>query len=290
MREKECETMSKRSEPIAPSPLDTSQQAIQAQLNALPSIVSAEQQYAPQLFDIQTALADRLAQSSVDLQAKYGPQYQQAINDQINAYVPEGAAARDLLVSFLGGGSGSSPLAQFNQSSQSALDEYLNGGEVLSDAQRANLQQDIRSAQNVRGFGIASPLGALDESRQLEELRQQIRANRLNAKLGVASQQLAGAQQQAGVGLSALSRVPTGFTDFSPLASYTQPQLVQNTSPSQIFGLTSDIYNTQARLASEEAASNAAALSGIGQFAGSLATAQLLSPSAGIAGLSLLGG
>lgn len=229
--------MSRRKAPEPPSPLQTSQAAIQAQLEALPDILAAQREFQPQLAEIQLGIAEdlapRQAQLELGLQQQFGPQLAQAQVAQRDVLDPSITAGQRAVSGFLEGGA----VDEFTRTTSEALRSFLAADEeVLTDPQRRRVEQDIRSAQNVRGFGIRSPLGALAEASELEGLRQNIRQSRLSAQLGVAGQQLGARQQAAGVGLSAAGR---GFAAPQFQTQFQTPQtLVQGPTPGQVFGAT----------------------------------------------------
>jgi len=75
----------------------------------------------------------------------------------------------------------------------------------------------VRAAQSVRGIGDISPLGAIQESAEIQRLRSNLRARRIN------------------VALSTAGRVPIGGVP-TVQGTIGRGQLVQNVSPENIFG------------------------------------------------------
>jgi len=224
---------SKGKAPAPPSAAELSQQSLQSQIEGLPQQLAAEREFGPQFaqlaLDISGQFAPQAQQQRLDLQREFGPQFAEQTLAEREILAPEAVAGQQAVTSFLGGGA----VSGFEEATQSALDQFLSGGEVLTEAQRTNLQEDLRQAQNVRGFGIASPLGSLDEIRQLENLRQNIRGQNLQARLGVAGQQLGAEQQLAGVGLSAAGRLPSQFQQISPSFTAPTPQFTQTLGAGQ---------------------------------------------------------
>lgn len=197
--------------PSPPSAGETSAQAIQAQIDALPKILAAQQQYggqfsAEQLKSLQQ-YGPQFAQAAYDLEKQFAPQYKQ-LSDSLN---PEIAASQKTLTDYLGGND---------------QQEY--------DALSPGLMDSVRSAQSQRGLGAISPLGSVDESVQLQQLKQNLKDRRLNIALSTAGRTpisgIANVQGTTGTG-----------------------QLVQNVNPDSIFnyqsslnGFNSSIFNTQA--------------------------------------------
>jgi len=151
------------SPPPAPSASETSAQAIQAQIDALPRILASQQQYGPQF-----------SQLNLEQLQKYGPEFAQAALDLQRKFGPEFAAVeRDLSPELAG--------------AQSTLASYLSGSDEQEyNALRPGLLEDVRSAQSQRGLGAISPLGSIDESVQLQRLKQSLKDRRLNVALSTA--------------------------------------------------------------------------------------------------------
>jgi len=196
--------------PPAPSPGETSAQAIQAQIDALPKILASQQQFGPQFSQLNLEqlqqFGPEFAQSALDLQKKFGPQFA-AVEREL---APELAGAQRTLSDFLGG-----------------------TDEAEFAALSPGLLQQVRAGQSQRGLGAISPLGSIDESVQLQQLKQSLKDRRLN------------------VALSTAGRVPIGGVPQIQGQSGTG-QLVQNVSPESIFGaqasnnaFSSSIFNTQ---------------------------------------------
>lgn len=94
---------------------------------------------------------------------------------------------------------------------------------------RPGLLEDVRGAQSLRGLGAISPLGSIDESVQLQRLKQSLKDRRLNVALSTAGRvPISGVPQiqgQAGVG-----------------------QLVQNVNPESIFNYQQGLNNFNASI------------------------------------------
>jgi len=219
--------------PPPQNPTETSAQAIQAQINALPEILRAQQQYGSQFSQLQLdelqKFGPQFAQAALNLQKEFGPQFAE-IERSLS---PELAGAQDTLKKFL-------------QSTDE--DEY--------NSLKPGLLEDVRAAQSLRGLGAVSPLGAIDESVQLQRLKQSLKDRRLN------------------IALSTAGRVP--ISSFPTVQGQTGVgQLVQNVSPESIFGAqaannsyNASIFGTQANLYANQGGSPFGSI--LGGLAGSL--------------------
>lgn len=190
----------------APSPMETSAQAIQAQIDALPKILAAQQQYGGQFSEEQLKslqqYGPQFAQAALDLQKQYAPQFAD-VERQLS---PELAGAQQTLASFLG---------------STDQQEY--------DALAPGILQDVRAGQSQRGLGAISPLGSIDESVQLQRLKQSLKDRRLN------------------VALSTAGRVP--ISSFPQMQGQTGTgQLVQNVNPESVFGYQQGLNNFNASI------------------------------------------
>jgi hypothetical protein len=195
------------SAPAAPSAAETSAQAIQAQIDALPKILEAQKQYGSQFSEEQlkslTEYAPQFAEQALKLEEQYAPQYKR-ISDILN---PEIGAAQKTLTDFLG--------ATDDQ-------EY--------QALKPGLLEDVRGAQSQRGLGAISPLGSIDESVQLQRLKQSLKDRRLNIALSTAGRTPISGMVQMGQGTTG-----TG-------------QLVQNVQPGEVMGYQTSLNNFNASI------------------------------------------
>ena len=194
----------------APSAQETSAQAIQAQIDALPKILASQQEFGPQfsqqqLESLQT-YGPKFAEAALQLQKTYGP----AFAEVERGLSPELAGAQRTLSDYLGGND---------------QQEY--------DALAPGLLEQVRAGQSQRGLGAISPLGSVDESVQLQQLKQSLKDRRLN------------------IALSTAGRVPIGGMQNIQGQSGTG-QLVQNVNPESVFGyqqglnnFNASIFNTQ---------------------------------------------
>lgn len=208
-------------QPTPPAPVatgrETSMEAGLAQVDLLPIQLKAQKEYGPQFSQVQLEalqqFGPKFAEEALQLQKKYAPQFAEVER----SLSPELAGAQQTLANFL------------NQTDQQ---EY--------DALAPGLLQDVRAAQSQRGLGAISPLGSIDESVQLQRLKQSLKDRRLN------------------VALSTAGRVP--ISSFPQVQGQTGTgQLVQNVNPDSIFeyqqGLNSfnaSIFGSQADMYSSQ--------------------------------------
>ena len=216
--------------PVAPTAEETTREAIQGQVESLPDILAAQQEFGPQFADqaFQQQMRDitefgpQAAEASLALQEQFGPRFAEALRAEQEAASPELGASRRVLT------------------------DYLNQEELLTPEEERKMQQDTRAAQNVRGFALESGVGAQDELKNMTALRQQLKERRLN------------------IALSTSGRAPvTGQTQFQGGGQFGPGQLVQNVNPGQIFGLASSNFGTQANIFGTQSA-NAQANAGGG--------------------------
>jgi hypothetical protein len=139
----------KPSAPEAPNPLDTAKASIDAQLQALPDILAAQQQYGGQF-----------AEEELKLLEKYGPRSAEALKAQTDILHPETGKATDL------------------------LERYLSS-DYLDPQMEEQFLASSRAATSARGLG-ESGFGALEEVRGLSDLRNQLKMQQLNVALSAA--------------------------------------------------------------------------------------------------------
>ena len=197
-----------------PSPGQTAKEAIQAQIDALPGILQAQQEFGPQFSQLSLEqlqqFGPQFAQTALDLQREFAPQFVE-IERQLN---PELAEAQRTLTDFL------------RNTDEEEFQNLLPG-----------LIEQTRSAQSIRGIGDISPLGAIDESIQVQQLKESLKNRRLN------------------IALSTAGRIPITGTPTVIGQTGGPGQLVQNIDPSSIFGAQSSInafnqgiFGTQANI------------------------------------------
>ena len=217
--------------PPAPSPIETSREAIQAQIEAVPQILQTQQEFGPQFSQLELEqlqqFGPEFAQTALDIQKEFGPQFAEVERE----LAPE--------------------LAE----SQRTLTEFLKGTDEEEFARLVpGLTEGVRAAQSFRGLGDISPLGALDESIQVQQLRESLKNRRLN------------------IALSTAGRVP--ISSFPQVQGQTggPGQLVQNINPQSIFGAQAANQQTAASIFSTQAGIFANQPPGIlGQIAGGIA-------------------
>lgn len=203
--------------PPAPSASETSAQAIQSQIDALPKILAAQEQYGP-------AFSEQNLQS---LQ-KYGPAFAQQALDLQKQFAGQFAEVERSLSPELVG-------------AQTTLANFLNSTDDQEyNALKPGMLEDVRSAQSQRGLGAISPLGSIDESVQLQRLRQSLKDRRLNVALSTANRvpisSFPTMQGQSGSGQLIQNVSPNSIFDY---------QSSLNSFNSQIYGTQSNLYNTQ---------------------------------------------
>ena len=194
----------------APSVQETSAQAIQAQIDALPKILAAQQQYGGQFSEEQLKSLQQ-----------YGPQFAEAALQLQRTYGPQFAEVERSLSPELAG-------------AQSTLSAYLSGNDEQEyNALAPGLLDQVRAGQSQRGLGAISPLGSIDESVQLQQLKQSLKDRRLN------------------VALSTAGRVPIGQMPNVQGTTGTG-QLVSNVNPDSIFGYQQGLNNFNASIFSSQ--------------------------------------
>ena len=278
--------MGSKSKPSPPSPGEVSRQSIQAQIQSLPEIFRAQQEFAPQFLgleaELQREFAPEVGLAQLETAQQLTPGFLD-LSEQISGRLtPEVAAGQEAILGFLGGG----PTEEFIQEQRGALQEFLDPtAEVLTPTQRRFVEQDIRGAQSERGLGLFSPLGSIQEAAGLENLRQQIRAQRFQARTGVAGSILGEQTRLGQTGLTAAGRTAAlpglaGIGQQFGQQVQTPGQFVQNVSPEQVFGLTQSNFAQQMQAQSQPSA--------FGQIAGGLA-GSFLGPLGSAAGSKVAG-
>ena len=229
--------------PVAPNMNETSAQAIQAQLDALPKILAAQEQYGSQFsqqnLDSLNEFAPKFANQALKLQEEYAPKFA-AIERSLS---PELAGAQSTLANFL----------------NSTDDQEYN-------ALKPGLLEDVRSAQSQRGLGAISPLGSIDESVQLQRLRQSLKERRINVALSTAGRVPISSFPQMGQGMSGTGQLIQGPSSES-LFGYQQGL---NSFSASIFGSQGNIFGNQLQAQTAVRGQNMAL---IGQGMGALGSA-----------------
>jgi len=206
-------TPSAPSAPPQPQPSgETSAEAIQAQIDALPKILESQKEYGPQFSQLNLEqlqhYGPEFAETALNLEQQYAPQYKE-ISDILN---PEVGAAQRTLTSYL------------NQSDQQ---EY--------DALKGGVMEDVRAGQSLRGIGTVSPLGSIEEGVQLARLKSSLKDRRLNIALTTA-------------GRTPISGMPQiqGTTGTDQLVQNVNPDSIFNYQ-SSLNNFNASLFNTEAQ-------------------------------------------
>ena len=190
---------------------ETSQEAIQAQIDATPQILATQKEFGPQFTQLDLdqikQFGPQFAEELLSLQEQFGPRTAAALREEQRALSPELALAQDELAGFFG-----------------------QEGELSPQEERQFLQ-DQRASQGVRGFALESGVGAEAELEGLTRLRQDLKTRRLN------------------IALSTAGRVPVQGISQQQQGQFGPGQLVSNVNPNQAFGYNTSIFGTQAGMA-----------------------------------------
>lgn len=221
------------SAPQAPAPAptvsETSAEAIQAQIDALPKILAAQKEYGSQFSEEQLKslkeYAPQFAEQALKLEEQYAPQYKR-ISDILN---PEIGAAQKTLTDFLGA---------------TDQQEY--------ESLKPGLLEDVRGAQSQRGLGAISPLGSIDESVQLQRLKSSLKDRRLNIALSTAGRTPIGGMVQMGQGTTGTSQLVQNVSP-GEMVGY---QSSLNQFNASIFGTQANIFGTQSEAVTQRRAQN----------------------------------
>lgn len=241
--------------PVAPAAGETTREAIQAQTESLPDILAAQQEFGPQFTQQQLEqlqqFGPEFTEQLLGLQEKFGPRVGEALRAEQEATQPELGAAREELTGFLGEAGGVSPeeaalfgpesgaarqtgierlrqisageegaiTPDFSGAGRAALEEFVGQEGGFSPRELSALQQDIRGAQGVRGFGLVSGAGAeaeasiISEQRRARELQRQQVAGQL-AQFETGEAQFGAGLQEAALGRRAqAAQVATTLPD-----------------------------------------------------------------------------
>ena len=221
--------------PAPPSTGETSAEAIQAQIDALPKQLAAQKEYGPQFSELELQqlqeFGPQFAEQALELQKEYAPQFAEVERE----LSPELAGAQDTL-------------ANFFQQTDDAEYQALKPGFV----------EDVRSAHSQRGLGDISPLGSIDEGVQLQRLKQSLKDRRLNMALSTA-------------GRVPISGVPTmqGQTGVGQLVQNVDPNSIFNYQSSlnnfnsSIFGTQANMYGTNVNAVTQRRGQNMSMISDI---------------------------
>lgn len=239
--------------PPPPGPGQVTREAIQAQIESLPDILRAQQEFGPQF-----------SQEQLDALRTFGPQFASVALDIQRQISPELRPAALTLERFLG------------QTDEEEFERLL-----------PQVRRDVRAAQSQRGLGAISPLGSIEEATQIEQLRQNLKNRRLNIALSTAGRQpISGISPTTGVGQLVQNVNPQSiFARQSSIDQFNlglfgqQAQLFQN-QPGSIFGQLAGGLGGAAvgGLGASLGAGLGGALLGGGAAAGGGASAAMLAP------------
>jgi len=204
--------------PPASTPTESTRETISAQIESLPKILEAQREFGPQF-----------SQEQIDSLREFGPEFAEVGMDIQKIISPEIASASNRLREFL------------DQDDEAEFQEL-----------RPELVRDVRAAQSQRGLGDISPLGSIEESARIQQLRQNLKNRGLNIALSTAGRQpVSGIPTTTGTG-----------------------QLVQNVSPESIFSRQGQIDAFNAQIFGQQSSNyQNAPPSVLGQIAGGVAGA-----------------
>jgi hypothetical protein len=219
--------------PQAPNMQETSAQAIQAQIDALPKIFQAQQQwggqFAQQELDHLLQFGPGYAEAALALSQQFGPGFAEQVRKEQEILAPERVAG-----------------------SQAVMDYLKLGPTGLSAEDEATIQRQSRAAQSTRGLA-ESGFGAVDEALQLFGAREALKSQYLNVALSTAGMLPAAGGQT-------VQANPQAYGG----------QLVHNVTPSEMIGYQSglnnfnaSIWNTQAQMAQNQSSPWGAIAGGI---------------------------
>ncbi len=203
--------------PVAQNLNESTMQTGQAQIDLLPLQLAAQQKYAGQFnqqqLDQLNQFGPAFAKNALDLAQQFAPQYK-TLQDTLN---PEVGVAQKGLADYLGGN---------DQADYNAL--------------APGILEQTRAGQSQRGLGPISPLGSIDESVQLAQLKQSLKDRRINVQLSTAGRVPIGGMQQIqqNAGVGQLVNSPSA----DAMLSY---QNGLNNFSSSIFNTQGGIYGSQ---------------------------------------------
>jgi hypothetical protein len=141
--------------PAAPNVAKTSEKAVSAQVNNLPAILKAQQEYGGQMTEADLSVLEQ-----------YAPRMQSLIKS-----IQEPSVA----------------------SGEKMINDYLSQPDVLSEAEQTQARADLRASTSTRGLG-ESGMAAIEELRGLTALRQQLKTQQLNVAMQMAGRGATGLQ------------------------------------------------------------------------------------------------
>lgn len=175
------------SSPKAPPPPDyaaANRAAIMADIETLPMRYEAMAEWEPRIAQLmlesQAASADKVAESLLEVQKKYGPDFIEQRLKEMELSDPEGVQARRMLAEAVMGdleksGEPTKSGAMSGILYEQLMDELGMGGDLTDDVRR-ELQQGVRGAQAARGnilgnaaiYEEAATTGSVSEARRRE--------------------------------------------------------------------------------------------------------------------------
>lgn len=201
--------------PVVQQNTETSAQAIQAQIDAIPKILAAQQQYGGAFQQLEIDQFNQFGGAKTDAYLKLAEQYGGRLNELTRAeqqvLAPERVAGSE------------------------AVAKYLEAGpETLSKEEQDAMLEDIRAAQQTRGLA-QSGMASIDELKKMTGLRQALKDRYLN------------------IALSASGRLPAAGGSSVAAPNTSTQQLVQNVDPATFFGGQNNINNTNASIFGSQA-------------------------------------
>ena len=157
---------------------ETSEQAIQAQIKYAPQILASEQATRPGFAQLDVDILKKALPELADTARGIQEKDLQFIREQF----PSTFKAEEKLGGYIEGQDFGARDAEARTGLTSAIDEYLNGADVFRPELETQLKEDVRSGQLARGqtqFGFSN----VEEARSLAGFREQLRSDRLNARL-----------------------------------------------------------------------------------------------------------
>lgn len=217
--------------PTPPSAQETASASIQAQINAIPQMLAAQQQYGSQFtqlsLDELKNFGPQFADAQLSLEKQFGPQFAQSTVDTAKILTPESVAAQEQLKKY-----------------------FESGPPQLNEEQQRQSINAVTDATAFRGLG-ESGFSATEALKRMVFEQQSLNDQFYNKAL------------------SAAGRTPTGVTSSAqanPL-SYGPGQLVQNVDPGQYFGYQSGL-NSLNQNAYQFGQNNRGNLGGVGALVG----------------------
>lgn len=174
--------------------------------------------------DNAAAMSDKMAQTLLDIQQNYGPDYVKQRLDELKAADPTGYAARKQLFDSIIADANTAQNRPMNRDLQKSVEDELSKGGQLTDRQTQEVQQSIRGGQIGRGIFLGNAAASqeanavLGASNDLKAQRQQTATGILNS--GVLPQDVQYRQiQQSLANLGAFNNGSAPTTQFQSLSA-----------------------------------------------------------------------